>query len=100
MLIAFGACYAAFGYFRHSSCSGHEHHGPSPKGKKAPFIFLFGIGFSPCFAVLPLFLAASARGWAPAFVTMASFSLGVLAALAGATYAVTLGLLKLDHPVF
>ena len=100
MLVVFGVCYALFAYFRHSSCSGHEHHGPSPKGKKAPFLFLFGIGFSPCFAVLPLFLAASARGWGAAFGTMASFSLGVFAALAGATFAVTLGILKLDHPVF
>jgi ABC-type nickel/cobalt efflux system permease component RcnA len=100
MLIVFGALYATFGYFRHSSCHGHEHHGPKPKGKKAPFLFLFSIGLSPCFAVLPLFLAASARGWSSALLTMASFSAGVAFALAGATLAVSLGVLKLDHPLF
>jgi hypothetical protein len=100
VLTVFGICYAAFGYFRHASCHGHEHHGPVPKGKKAPFLFLFGIGLSPCVAVLPVFLAASARGWAPALMTMASFGAGVAFSLAGATAAVTLGLLKLDHPIF
>jgi len=100
MLTVFGVGYAAVGYFRHSSCHGHEHHGPKPRGAKAPLLFLFGIGLSPCVAALPLFLAASARGWADAAATMAAFATGVLAALGGATAAVTLGLVKLDHPVF
>ena len=101
MLTVFGAAYAVLGCFRHSGCHGHEHHGPSPRrGGKAPFLFLFGIGLSPCVAVLPLFLAASARGWPAALATMASFSAGVITSLAVATTAVTLGLFNLDHPVF
>lgn len=100
MLTVFGVGYAAFSYFRHSHCHGHEHHGPKPKSTKAPLLFLFGVGLSPCVAALPLFVAASARGWAQALATMAAFAVGIISALAGATAAVTMGLVKLDHPVF
>ena len=73
---------------------------PNPKGKKAPFIFLFSLGFSPCVAVLPVFAAAAAEGYVAAVCTFVSFSLGVLLALIGSTILVSLGLIKLDHPIF
>jgi nickel/cobalt transporter (NicO) family protein len=106
LLIAFGLAYAAYGYFRHSRCAGHGHHygagagGPDLKDARAPFVFLFSIGLFPCVAVLPVFVAASTGGWFPTLAAIASFSIGVGAALVGATWVVSLGLLKLDHPVF
>lgn len=101
LLVLFGICYATYAYFRHSSCSGHEHHGPQPpRPRKGAFLFLFSVGLSPCVAVLPIFLTAAARGWGPALATILSFAIGVATALMGATTAVTLGLLKLDHPIF
>jgi ABC-type nickel/cobalt efflux system permease component RcnA len=100
LLVIFGLAFAGFSLFRHSSCHGHEHHGPHPRRGRAPFLFLFSIGFSPCVAVLPIFLAAAARGWAAAIAAMVSFSVGVALSLLGSTAAVTLGLLKLDHPIF
>ena len=63
-LILFGLTYAAVTYFRHSSCHGHTHHGDEPGASiaKTPLFFLFTLGFSPCIAVLPLFLTASEIG--------------------------------------
>ena len=60
LLIAFGLAYSWFSYSRHSHCHGHEHHGPDPggpRGRKAPFLFLFSVGLFPCVAVLPVILA-------------------------------------------
>jgi cytochrome c biogenesis protein CcdA len=100
-LVAFGAIYAIVAYLRHSGCSGHGHHGPEvpdPRRDKAPYLFLFSIGFSPCIAVLPIFGAAAAKGAVAVALTMAAFSMGVLAALVGATLLVSLKVMKLDHP--
>jgi cytochrome c biogenesis protein CcdA len=99
-LAAFGLFYAAFAFFRHSRCHGHTHHGPDPKAKKEPFLFLFSLGFSPCIAVLPIFAAAASEGIAAICFTLAAFAVGVLASLMGSTIVVSLGLVKLDHPLF
>lgn len=97
--IAFGILYALHSVFRHSSCHGHEHHGPDPRrGSKAPFVFLFSLGLSPCVAALPIFAAAAIQGSVVTLVTLIAFSLGVLSALVGATLLVSTGLMKLDHP--
>jgi len=98
-LILFGLIYAGLAYRNHHRCHGHTHHGPNPRGEKAPFFFLFMLGLSPCVAVLPVFAAAAALGSFPVFVTMVAFSAGVLAALGGGTLLVTKGLMKLDHPI-
>jgi cytochrome c biogenesis protein CcdA len=96
----FGVAYAANAYFRHSHCHGHSHHGPKPgvAAKKDPFVFLFSMGFSPCVAVLPVFVAAAPRGVTALSITMLGFSLGVIGALASATLLVSSGMSKLDHP--
>lgn len=99
-LAAFGVGYAVFAYFRHSHCHGHTHHGPDPRGQKAPFVFLFSLGFSPCVAVLPIFAAAATDGTATTIFTLLAFSIGVLVSLIGSTLLVSLGLIKLDHPLF
>jgi len=96
----FGLIYAGFAYFRHSSCHGHTHHGPDPKGQKAPYVFLFSLGFSPCIAVLPLFAAAAVHGSVTTLVVFLSFCVGVLTALIGSTVLVSKGFVKLDHPIF
>lgn len=98
-LAAFGVAFAIFAWIRHSRCHGHEHHGPEPKGKRGAFLFLFSLGLSPCVAVLPVFAAASLQGTGAIVIAMAAFSAGVTAALVGATLLVTLGLVKLDHPI-
>lgn len=95
----FGLIYAAFAFFRHSSCHGHTHHGPDPKGQKDPYLFLFLTGFSPCIAALPLFGAAATLSSAALVFTLAAFAAGVLAALIGATVLVSFGIMKLDHPI-
>jgi cytochrome c biogenesis protein CcdA len=99
-LSIFGLFYAGLAFFRHSHCHGHTHHGPDPKGKKAPFFFLFSLGFSPCVAVLPVFGAAATYGSFAVALTLVAFAIGVLTALIGSTWVVNLGLLKLDHPIF
>lgn len=99
-LAGFGLIYAAQAYFRHSSCHGHTHHGPDPRGQKTPFVFLFTLGFSPCVAVLPVFAAAAAEGSFSTVLTLICFSIGVMTALIGSTLVVSLGLVKLDHPIF
>lgn len=101
LLAAFGVIYALVAYFRHSTCHGHTHHGPDPKkGRKTPFLFLFSLGFSPCVAVLPVFAAAASEGSATLIFSLVCFAVGVLGALVGATLLVSLGLMKLDHPIF
>lgn len=96
----FGLIYAGYAYFKHASCHGHTHHGPDPKGQKAPYAFLFSLGFSPCVVALPIFAAAAAHGSFSTILAFLSFCLGVLAALIGSTVLVTKGLVKLDHPIF
>ncbi len=98
-LVAFGLTYAAVGWRRHSSCHGHEHHGPDVEREKEPLILLFSTGMIPCVAVLPIFAAAAAYGPTAAIVSMVTFSIGVLLALGGATLLVSRGLMKLDHPL-
>ena len=68
--------------------------------KKTPFLFLFSLGLSPCVAVLPVVAKAAVEGSVATFLTLISFSLGVVLALISATSIVSLGLVKLDHPVF
>jgi len=97
-LAAFGLIYGTLAFFRHSSCVGHTHHGPQPKPEKAPFLFLFSVGFSPCVAALPVFAAAAPHGVLAVALTLVAFAMGVITALAGATLLVTLGLVRLDHP--
>ncbi len=125
-LAVFGFLFAGFAYFRHSSCVGHTHHGPDPapvvaheaekdshsdahgglkggnasKDGKASFAFLFSIGLSPCIAAVPIFAAAGASGIAITVLSFVFFSLGVLLALVGSTVLVSMGLVKLDHPIF
>lgn len=100
-LSVFGVLYAAYAWFSHSHCIGHTHHGPDPKGKRSPYLFLFSLGFSPCVAVLPIFAAAAATDKvAMIAMTLACFAVGVFAALLGSTYVIIRGLVKLDHPLF
>jgi sulfite exporter TauE/SafE len=101
ILVAFGVAYAIYSRLNHRHCHGHEHHGPDPrKSRKAPYVFLFSLGFSPCFAVLPVFATAIGAGSSLLFGTMAAFSFGVVAALLGGSLLVSRGLVKLDHPWF
>jgi nickel/cobalt exporter len=101
ILIAFGVLYAVYSRFTHRHCHGHEHHGPDPRAAgKAPYVFLFSLGFSPCFAVLPVFATAIGSGSAILIGSMIAFALGVLAALMGGSLLVSRGLVKLDHPIF
>jgi ABC-type nickel/cobalt efflux system permease component RcnA len=95
-LAVFGVAFAVFSFFRHSSCHGHEHHGPDPKqekirGLRTAIPFLLSIGFSPCIAVLPVFIAAAPSGVHAIAGTAVAFSIGVVAALVGSTLLVTLG---------
>jgi cytochrome c biogenesis protein CcdA len=100
ILIVFGVAYAVYSRFQHRGCHGHEHHGPDPtRQSRAPYLFLFSLGFSPCFAVLPVFVTAIGVGSGTLALSMAAFSLGVLAALVGGSLLVSRGLVKLDHPI-
>ncbi len=96
----FGLVYGGLSFLRHSHCHGHTHHGPVLQQQKTPFVFLFSLGFSPCIAVLPVFAAAASEGSTATILTVFAFSLGVLASFIGSTVVVSLGLVKLDHPVF
>jgi nickel/cobalt exporter len=104
-LVVFGVVYAGLAYFKHIGCHGHSHHahhgpgGAQVKKAPAPYLFLFSLGFSPCIAALPVFVAASGQGRLSIVLAMAGFALGVISALVGATLLATLGLAKLDHPV-
>lgn len=101
ILIVFGIAYALYSRRQHRHCHGHEHHGPDPrKGRKAPYVFLFSLGFSPCFAVLPVFATAIGMGPTVLVACMMAFSVGVLLALVGGSLLVSRGLVKLDHPIF
>lgn len=100
LLVFFGLGYALIAYFRHSECVGHTHHGRNPRGQKAPYLFLFSLGLSPCVAVIPVFITAGSRGFSATILSITFFSIGVLSALVGATLLVSKGLLKLDHPIF
>jgi cytochrome c biogenesis protein CcdA len=98
-LMAFGVIYGTVAYFKHSSChGGHNHHGPEAP-RRGPYLFLFSLGFSPCVAVIPVFAAAATQGHAATVLSMVGFSLGVISALVGATVLVSLGMMKLDHPL-
>lgn len=97
-LVIFGLFYASYAYFSHRSCIGHTHHGPHPTREKGPLLFLLSLGFSPCIAVFPLFLAAAPLGTSHLIFTLLMFAIGVVLALASSTFVVTLGILKLDHP--
>jgi ABC-type nickel/cobalt efflux system permease component RcnA len=103
-LAIFGILYAIFSFRRHSHCHGHTHHGPNPPARdktlKRTVLFLFSVGFSPCVAVLPVFVASMPFGWTGYLLTGVSFSFGVIAALAGSSLVVSAGVLKLDHPIF
>ena len=103
-LAVFGVAYALFSYRRHSHCHGHTHHGPNPptrdRSLRRTLIFLFSVGFSPCVAVFPVFVAAIPYGWTASVMVGVAFSLGVAAALSGASLVVSAGALKLDHPIF
>jgi ABC-type nickel/cobalt efflux system permease component RcnA len=101
ILVAFGILYAIYSHFQHRRCHGHEHHGPDPtRQNRAPYLFLFSLGFSPCFAVLPVFITAIGVGSGTLALCMFAFSVGVLAALVGGSLLVSRGLVKLDHPIF
>jgi ABC-type nickel/cobalt efflux system permease component RcnA len=101
ILVAFGFLYAVYSRFNHRHCHGHEHHGPDPRTSgKAPYVFLFSLGLSPCFAALPVFAAAIGGGTAVLLGSMLAFSLGVAASLTGGSLFVARGLVKLDHPIF
>lgn len=103
VLLVFGLVYGSIAWFRHSGCRGHTHHGPSepkPKSSRGALLFLFSIGFSPCIAALPIFVAVAPSGVFNLVLSMISFAIGVVLALVGATILVSLGLMKLDHPIF
>jgi cytochrome c biogenesis protein CcdA len=103
VLVAFGLIYGGLAYFRHSSCHHHHHHDSDGEGsgrkKMSPYLFLFSLGFSPCVAVLPVFAAAATQGHVAVILSMIAFSLGVITALVSATVLVSLGIMKLDHPI-
>jgi nickel/cobalt exporter len=109
ILVFFGLAYALNAYFRHSHCHGHTHHGAEPPAldpsekvaeSRLPWMFLFTLGLSPCVAVLPVLITASAKGTWGVAMTIVAFAVGVLAALMGATLMMSHGLMKLDHPLF
>jgi nickel/cobalt exporter len=103
-LAVFGLFFAISSYLRHARCHGHTHHGPEPKAGQQPLRdalgFLFLVGFSPCVAIFPVFLAAMPWGVAGWVLTGVAFAAGVVAAIGGSVVVVSLGALKLDHPVF
>lgn len=102
-LIVVGLSYAAYAYWSHRKCIGHEHdhHGPevTKAKKKGPYAFLFLLGLSPCLAYLPIHLSASALGFWTPVGSLVGFALGVTLAWTGAVLAVFRGMKKfLDHP--
>ena len=104
-LIGFGLLYSIYALVSHRHCHGHEHHGPEigKSGKKSgllPYLFLFSIGFSPCVAALPIFALAQSFGAVGLPLTMGLFAVGVLLAIVGGSVSVSLGVIKLDHPLF
>jgi len=104
-LALFGGAFAIYSYRRHSKCVGHTHHGPEPeestrKSLRSSLGFLFGVGFSPCVAVFPVFVASLPWGVSGWVLTGVAFAAGVMLSLASSVLVVSVGLLKLDHPVF
>lgn len=122
-LAVFGLLYAGYGLFHHHDCGDeHSHHGPAFEGpafegpesegrsarvgrpasrrrRWGPWVFLFSLGLTPCFPVLPSFIAAVPYGRMAVLGVFGAFSLGVLTALVGATLLVRAGIARLDHPV-
>ncbi len=98
-LAAYGALYCVICLVRHHRCEEHAHHGPPPVKGGRPFLFLFTLGLSPCLAVAPVFGAAGTLGWPSLAASLVAFCVGVVVALAGATWVATRGLLRLDHPI-
>jgi hypothetical protein len=98
----FGLFYAMWSYRNHAGCVGHTHHGPDPKKAPAvnPWLFLFGIGFSPCVAVLPLTTQAALLGWPAVVSCLLAFSIGVLVAFCLGTILAVKGFRFLDLPLF
>jgi len=96
----FGLAFAAIAFFTQWSCHGHTHASAKVPSQKAPFWFLFTLGFSPCVAVLPVVGQAIVQGALTLLSIWAAFSLGVLAALLGSTFLAFLGFFKLEHPIF
>jgi nickel/cobalt transporter (NicO) family protein len=99
IMVAFGLGYALFSLRRHQHCHGHEHHGPDPRGKSNPFLFLFTVGLSPCFAILPVYATAVTYGAWILLFCMVAYSLGVIVSMLFSTLLVSRGMLKLDLPI-
>ncbi len=100
VMVVFGMVYAIYSLIRHRKCHGHEHHGPDGRSSKSPFLFLFSLGLSPCFAVLPVFASALLLGSWTLISSMLGFAFGVSGALVMSSLAVSKGLIKLDTPLF
>ncbi len=102
VLIFLGLLYALSSYKQHRSChGGHEHHGPKyihRQDGKRPYAFLFFMGFSPCFAVMPIFASVGPLGAMTVFMTGLSFSLGVIFAILIAAALAARGTRFLDQP--
>lgn len=102
-LVVFGLIYTAISYLTHYRCFGHTHHGVTPTElslkNREPWWFLFGIGFSPCIAVLPLFIVAFPKGFFTLLLATVFFMLGVLTSMLSASFIVVKGIMKLDHPI-
>ncbi|MCM2324213.1 MAG: hypothetical protein NDJ90_13225 [Oligoflexia bacterium] len=99
LLVVFGLAYAVISLFRHSRCHGHSHHGPAPSANKGPFLFLFGLGLSPCVAAFPIFVAAAAISRLAVISSMLAFAFGVILASTVASQLALRGLSYLDHPI-
>ena len=99
IMVGFGLIYCVYSLFQHQHCHGHEHHGPEPKEKTNPYLFLFTIGLSPCFAILPVYATAMTHSQWFLLFTMAMYSLGVITSLLISTIFVSRGMLKLDIPL-
>jgi nickel/cobalt exporter len=115
LLVVFGLGYALAAWL--SPGHGHDH-GLSDelecahegnllrraKPRRKPFLFLFTLGLTPCVAVLPVFIASSARGDLGVVLAMAAFSVGVMVSILGSTLTVGLGASRLaggllEHPL-
>jgi ABC-type nickel/cobalt efflux system permease component RcnA len=100
ILIAVGVIYALGSRLFHHHCEEHGHHGPE-RGNKAPYVFLFTLGFSPCVAALPIFVTSLFNGGVGSLaLSIVFFCGGVLSAFIGASLLVSHRRVKLDHPLF
>lgn len=98
-LIVFGLAYALYSFLR----GAHRHKGLRKVGRDAdgrhhPFLLLFILGLTPCVAIIPVYAAAVPMGTAAVLLAVAGYSVGVVAALAGISLAVSAGLMRLKHP--